>query len=196
MPWRECCVMDERMKFVARLLEGEAMTDLCSEFGISRKTGYKIWDRYQLCGIQGLSDRSRRPYRQANQLPMQVEKFILNLKKEKPNWGAPKIRDRLKRKYPDVKTPAISTVHAVLDRNGLVQRRGHRRNKAQGTELYPGKNPNDLWCADYKGEFMLANKQYCYPLTVTDYTSRYLIACEGLETAKEKYAFSVFERIF
>lgn len=188
--------MDERMKFVARLLEGEAMTDLCIEFGISRKTGYKIWDRYQLCGIQGLSDRSRRPYRQANQLPMQVEKFILNLKKEKPSWGAPKIREKLARKYPDIKTPAISTVHAVLDRNGLVTRRKRVRGKARGTQLYPGVNPNDLWCADYKGEFMLANRQYCYPLTITDFTSRYLIACEGLETTKEKYAFSTFERVF
>lgn len=116
MPWKESCVMDERMKFVARLLEGDSMTELCREFEISRKTGYKIWDRYQTCGIEGLSDRSRRPVRYANQLPMQVEKSVLNLKKEKPHWGAPKIRERLARKYPDVRVPAISTIHALLDR--------------------------------------------------------------------------------
>jgi putative transposase len=187
--------MDERMKFIARLLEGEAMSELCEEFGISRKTGYKIWDRYQACGVNGLTDRSRRPYRQANQLPMQVEKFILGIKRDKPTWGAPKIRERLLRKYPDIKTPATSTIHAVLDRHGLVQKK-KRRNKAEGTILTGGEKPNDLWCADYKGEFMLGNQQNCYPLTVTDYTSRYLIACEGLETTKEQFAITTFERIF
>src|SRR5438132_8319824 len=73
MPWKECSVMDERLQFVARRLAGEAMAELCREFGISRKTGYKIFDRYQECGMQGLTDRSRRPYRYANQLPFQVE---------------------------------------------------------------------------------------------------------------------------
>src|SRR6202007_3307555 len=77
----ECSVMDERVKFVARRLAGEPMADLCREFGISRKTGYKIFDRYQECGIHGLTDRSRRPYRYANQLPFQVENFILNARK-------------------------------------------------------------------------------------------------------------------
>src|SRR6516225_8348099 len=94
MPWKECSVMDERMQFVARRLAGEAMAELCREFGISRKTGYKIFDRYQRCGIQGLTDRSRRPYRYANQLPFQVENFIMNVKHEHPSWGARKIRER------------------------------------------------------------------------------------------------------
>jgi putative transposase len=106
--------MDERLRFVARLLEGEKMAPLCAEFGISRKTGYKILTRYNEIGLDGLTDRSRRPYRQANQLPFQVETQIVRLKRDKPSWGAPKIRDRLARLYPDVHTPAISTVHAVL----------------------------------------------------------------------------------
>lgn len=89
--------MDERLQFVARRLAGEAMAELCREFGISRKTGYKIFDRYQQCGIQGLTDRSRRPYRYANQLPFQVENFIMNVKHEHPSWGARKIRERLLR---------------------------------------------------------------------------------------------------
>src|SRR5512139_21091 len=118
--------MDERLRFVARLLDGEKMAVLCREFEISRKTGYKIFNRYQDCGLEGLTDRSRRPYRQANQLPFQVEKLIVQLKREKPNWGAPKIRERLKRRYSDIPTPAISTVHAVLDRHGLVKRRRRR----------------------------------------------------------------------
>ena len=196
MPWKESVVMDEKMKFVGRLLEGEKMAELCREFGISRKTGYKFWDRYKKVGINGLTDRLRRPKRYANQLPMQIEKEILRIKRNKSSWGAPKIREIIRRKYPEVKTPAKSTIHCILDRYGLVKRRKRRRFKAEGTNLSLAKNSNDLWCADYKGEFMLGNKRYCYPLTVTDSSSRYLLACEALESNKEMYAFSVFERVF
>lgn len=196
MAWKECNIMDERMKFVARVLEGEKMSVLCREFGISRKTGYKIFNRYRENGVSGFNDRSRRPIRLANQLPFQIEKYILQIKRDKPTWGAPKIREKLARKFSDIKVPAISTVHAVLDRNGLVVPRGRKRNKAHGTELSQSNEPNDLWCADYKGEFMLGDKRYCYPLTITDQSSRFLIACEGLESTKEDYAFTVFERTF
>ncbi len=196
MPWLECNQMDERLKFVARLLSGEKMAPLCREFNISRKTGYKIFERYKACGLEGLSDRSRRPYRHANQLPFQIEKTILNIKKEKPTWGAPKIREVLIRRYPDIHPPATSTIHTVLDKNGLVKKGRKRRQKAQGTSLSCPVNPNQLWCADYKGEFMLGSRKYCYPLTITDFASRYLIACEGLASTKEKYAFSTFERVF
>jgi putative transposase len=196
MPWKECHVVDERLRFIARLLDGEQMAALCTEFGISRKTGYKIYDRYKDCGVHGLTDRSRRPYRHANQLPMAIEKGIVRLKREYPTWGAPKIRERLRRRYPEVQCPAISTVHAVLDRHGLVTRRRRRRYHPEGTTLSRPTQPNDLWCADYKGEFMLADRRYCYPLTVTDFASRYLLTCEALSTTQEIYAFSVFERAF
>jgi len=188
--------MDERLKFIARLLDGEKMAAACRDFGISRKTGYKILTRYNEIGLDGLTDRSRRPYRQANQLPFQIEAQIVRLKQERPSWGAPKIREKLNRLYPDVHTPAISTVHAVLDRHGLVKRRRARRNRATGTVLSLPGQPNDLWCADYKGEFMLADRRYCYPLTITDAASRYLFACEALSTTKEAYAFPVFEAVF
>src|SRR6202040_2234200 len=107
-----------------------------------------------------------------------------------------KIRERLARLYPDVHTPAISTVHAVLDRHGLVKRRTRRRNRAEGTTLSRPAQPNELWCADYKGEYMLADRRYCYPLTITDSASRYIFACEALSTTKEAYAFPVFEAAF
>ena len=196
MPWRECSVVDERMRFVARRLAGEPMAELCREFGISRKTGYKIVDRYQDCGIHGLTDRSRRPYRYANQLPFQVENYILNVKREHASWGARKIRERLTRRFSGIPLPAKSTIHAVLDRHGLVTRRGRIRRRAQGTSLSLGQCPNDLWCTDYKGEFLLGNHHYCYPLTVTDHASRFLLACEALSSTKETYAFTVFERLF
>jgi putative transposase len=188
--------MDERLRFVARLLEGEKMAVLCREFDISRKTGYKLFDRYKGCGLEGLTDRSRRPYRHANKLPFQIEKLIVQLRRERPSWGAPKIREKIRRLHGEVNLPAISTVHAVLDRHGLVERRRRRRYKAQGTALSRPLQPNDLWCADYKGEFMLADRRYCYPLTVTDAASRYLLSCEALSTTKERFAFSVFERTF
>src|ERR1700726_4592540 len=196
MPWKECHVMDERLRFVARLLEGEKMAPLCAEFGISRKTGYKIFDRYKDCGVQAFMDRSRRPYRQANRLPPQLEAVIVRLKREYPGWGAPKIREKLRRQSTAPHLPAISTVHAVLDRYGLVRRRRRRRHVATGTELSRPTDPNRLWCADYKGEFMLGNRRYCYPLTITDFASRYLLTCEALSTTQEKFAFTVFERAF
>ena len=196
MPWKECKPMDERIKFVGRLLGGEKMSALCREFGISRPTGYKIFNRYKNLGLEGLEDRSRRPYRHANKLPFQIEQTIVQIKREHRTWGAPKIREKLIREFPMIKPPAKSTVHAVLDRNGLVKRRKRRRYRAEGTPLKHAKTPNGLWCADYKGEFLLGNQQYCYPLTITDYRSRYLLACEGLETTKSPFAFTVFERVF
>ncbi|MDJ0938722.1 MAG: integrase core domain-containing protein [Woeseiaceae bacterium] len=143
--------MDERLRFIARLLEGEKMAPLCREFGISRVTGYKIYNRYRESGLDGLNDRSRAPYRQANRLPYQVEKTILGIKKEHPSWGARKIRDKLLRQYTMIKPPAVSTVH---------------------------------------------NREYCYPLTISDYRSRYLLACEGVASTRSDFAFSIFERAF
>jgi putative transposase len=188
--------MDEKMKFIGRLLQGDKMSELCREFGISRKTGYKFWDRYREVGLHGLTDRSRRPFRYANQLPLQIESEIVGIKKDKPSWGAPKIREILRRRYPEVRTPAKSTIHCVLDRHGLVKPRKNRRHKAEGTLLTLARNPNDIWCADYKGEFMMGNKAYCYPLTITDYSSRYLLACEGMESTKQSHAFNTFEQAF
>lgn len=130
MPWKESSVMDERLRFIARPLEGEAMTNLCVEFAISRKTGYKIYQRYRESGAEALTDRSRKPYRYANQLPPQLEAQIVGLKRDKPHWGARKIRELLVRRLPgDIKLPANSTIHAVLDRNGLVKRMGRRRGR-------------------------------------------------------------------
>jgi len=198
MPWKESSVMEERMRFVARLLDGEGMSDMCRQFGISRKTGYKIFNRYKEYGLEALSDRSRRPVRYANQLPVQIEQMIVQLKQEKRHWGARKIRELLIRRLNgDVRIPAKSTVHAILDRHGLVKRgRQRRRNKAQGTPLSKPIAPNDLWCTDYKGEFKLGNAQYCYPLTVTDQVSRTLLMVEAHESTKQINALDAFVRLF
>jgi transposase InsO family protein len=199
MPWRECSVMEERLRFVARLLDGEGMSDVCREFGISRKTGYKIWDRYRQEGLEALTDRSRRPVRYANQLPDQIERLIVETKKGKPHWGARKIRELLVRRLAgDMRIPAKSTVHAVLDRHGLVSRAKKRRaaNKATGTALSQAAMSNDLWCVDFKGEFKLGDGRYCYPLTVSDQVSRMILCCEALESTKEAPVIETFVSLF
>jgi transposase InsO family protein len=197
MPWNASSVMEERLRFVGRLLDGETMTDLCRDFGISRKTGYKIFDRYKEHGLEALSDRSRRPVRYANQLPSQIEGLIVRLKGEKPHWGARKIRELLVRRLDgDLRVPAKSTIHAVLDRHGLVKRTGGPRHRARGTPLSAGAGPNDLWCADFKGEFKLGNGRYCYPLTVTDHASRFLLLCEALDSTREDTTCTAFEQLF
>jgi transposase InsO family protein len=198
MPWKECSAVEERLRFIARRLDGESMTDLCREFGISRKTGYKIFERYKDHGLEALTDRSRRPVRYANQLPEQIERMIVTAKRDKPHWGARKIRELLVRRLVgDLRIPAKSTVHAVLDRHGLVKRaRQRRRFKAEGTELSQAATPNALWCTDFKGEFKLGNGRYCYPLTVSAQASRFVLACEALESTKEAPVIEAFLRLF
>jgi transposase InsO family protein len=197
MPWKDGTKMDERLRFVARRLEGEPMSDLCREFGISRKTGHKIFNRYKEEGVISLCDRSRRPVRYANQLPDQIEQAIVRAKQDKPSWGARKIRELLVRRLAgDVRIPAISTVHAVLDRHGLVKKARRPRQRALGTALSSGSVPNALWCVDFKGEFRLGNQAYCYPLTVSDHASRFILACEALESTKEAGVIEAFHTLF
>src|SRR5437016_3458750 len=197
MPWKECSVMDERLRFVAQLLDGEATSEVCRAFGISRKTGYKIFERYKEHGLEALTDRSRRPVRYANQLPQQIESLIVAAKRDKPHWGARKIRELLVRRLDgDIRVPAKSTIHAVLHRHGLVKIPGRPRHRATGTPLSTGAAPHELWCADFKGEFKLGNGRYCFPLTVTDHASRYLLLCEALESTRENLAITAFEQLF
>lgn len=197
MPWRETCVMDERTKFIGRLLSGEKMAPLCREFGISRVTGHKIWNRYEQEGSRGLYNRSRSAHKHPNQTPFEIEQLIVRLKREKMNWGALKIRDLVRNRYSTVKLPSISTFQSILDRHDLVKKR-RKRNRYRATASYlsdPDK-PNDLWCTDFKGEFVLQNKNYCFPLTLTDYASRFLLTCEALEGTSVAASMPVFEEAF
>jgi transposase len=127
MPWKECSVVDERLRFVAQLLDGEAMSEVCRAFGISRKTGDKIFERYKEHGLEALTDRSRRLVRYANQAPRQIESLIVAAKREQVSLGARKIRELLVRRQDgDIRVPAKSTIHAVLHRHGLVKIPGRR----------------------------------------------------------------------
>src|SRR3984893_5127998 len=150
MPWKECSVMDERLRFVAWLLDGEAMSEVGRAFGISRKTGYKIFERYKEHGLEALTDRSRRPVRYANQLPRQIESLIVAAKRDKPHWGARKIRELLVRRLDgDIRVRAKSTIHAVRPRHGLVKVPGRPRHRATGTpRALSGRAGIFGWCAD------------------------------------------------
>jgi transposase InsO family protein len=198
MPWKEVTAVNERMEFVARLKAGERMTDLCREFGISRKTGYKFERRYEEHGPKGLYDVSRRPKRLARQISVGIQTAILELKREKPTWGAAKLHEVLRRKHPEMELPVRSTIHDLLDRYGLVKKRSKRRRY----HAYPTlreediQSPNQLWCADFKGQFRMGNAKYCYPLTVTDFHSRYLLGCEAMESTESQTAQQGFELIF
>ena len=198
MPWKEVTAVNERMEFVARLKAGERMSDLCREFGISRKTGYKFERRYEEHGPRGLYDVSRRPKRLARQLSTGIQTAILALKRDQPTWGAAKIQEVLRRRHPEMEVPVRSTIHDLLDRYGLVQKRSKRRRY----HAYPTlreqdiQAPNQLWCADFKGQFRMGNAKYCYPLTVSDFHTRYLLGCEAMESTQSESAKEGFEWIF
>jgi transposase InsO family protein len=166
-------------------------------FGISRKTGYKIFERYEQCGLEGLSDRTRRPFRYAIQLPEQVEAAIVAAKKEKPHWGARKIRERLLRRLPHaIRVPAASTVHAVLDRHGLVKAGSGVADAGRRYASVRGPASERSVVDRLQGRVQLADRRYCYPLTVTDHASRFLLLYEALGSNREELAFRAFERLF
>jgi len=197
MPWKETGVMDERMKFIGRLLSGEKMALLCREFGVSRVTGYKIWNRYKDNGSVALQNKSRAPHSHPNQTPFEVEQVIVRLKKEKSHWGAPKIRELLARRYLNIKLPSISTIHCILDRHDLVLKKTRRKKFTSiAGYLSTPKQPNDLWCTDFKGQFRMSNRSHCFPLTITDYVSRFIISCEALSGTCEDPCYAVFEQAF
>lgn len=197
MPWKESSVLNERMNFIARLQAGERMTDLCREFGIARKTGYKVLERFEKFGPEALFDRSRKPKSSPHRVSEPIEQLILNSRRLHPTWGARKLRSFLAPQHPGVKLPVTSTIGEILKRQGLIKPRRRRRSIEPYTKpLLHARGPNDVWCADFKGQFRLGNGQYCYPLTVTDAFSRYIIACVALESTETEGAKVVFEQAF
>ncbi len=161
------------------------MAALCREFGISRKTGYKVRDRYLEEGLAGLMDRSRRPQRSPNRTPKDIVELIVGLREARPTWGPKKLRWYLERHHLGVALPAESTIAVILKREGLVKGR-RRRCRASPTPgpLEQVTEPNQVWAMDFKGQFRLGNRKYCYPLTVTDQHSRYLLCCDALESTR------------
>jgi putative transposase len=179
MPWKETCVMDEKMAFIAECLRGELpMTALCERYGISRDTGYRLLGRYRDEGSAGLVPRSRAPHRPGLAMAAEVAEAITALRRERPFWGPRKLRAVLTRRDPKQVWPAPSTIGDLLRREGLsVPRRRRRRALPLTQPFLPVHEPNDLWCIDFKGWFRTADGQRCDPLTISDADSRFLIEC-------------------
>ncbi len=199
MPWLETEPMKEKMKFIVAYLDNKESTfqDLCKRFNISCKTGYKYVDRFKKAGPEGLKERSRAPLLQANKMSVLIEENILELKYRYPSWGSKKILNWLMQEKSDYQWPAKSTIDDLFRRNNLVRLAKRKRKVAPYTNPFVlCVNPNDSWSIDYKGQFFLGNKQLCYPLTITDNFSRYLLAIEGSLKISGSTAKQVLTRLF
>ena len=198
MPWSQTSPMDQRTQFIADYLrEVFTITELCALYGISRKTGYKWIDRYLHNGPAGLDERSRRPWHSPNTTPPEIVEAFLEVRRRHPAWGGKKILAVVHKRHPRWELPGRSTVCEIMKRHGMVpKKRNRRRIGHPGKPTSPILAPNDVWSADFKGQFKTGDGIYCYPLTVTDGFSRYLLGCQALYTTAVADAKPVFTRLF
>jgi putative transposase len=196
VPWKETCPMDERVKFVAAVNEFDgSFRELCRQFKISPRTGYKWVARYEQFGPAGLVDRPPIPKRVPHATPAEVLARVIELRKEHPSWGPKKLHGWLLDR--GVEVPSASTVGDLIKRHGLVTPRRRRvRTPVSVEPLAIGLQPNDVWCVDFKGHFALGDKTRCHPLTMTDHASRYLLKCEALTEPTEAAVAIHFDRAF
>jgi putative transposase len=198
VPWKDSTPMRERSVFI-RAWEAEVftMTELCEHFGVSRKTGYKWLKRFEEEGLDGVSDRSRAPRSCPHRTPPEVEAEIIRVRKKHNRWGPKKIIDTLQKIDPERDWPAVSTAGAVLKRAGLVKKRKrHRRWRHPGHPTLKADWPNELMTIDFKGEFRLGDTSVCYPLTIQDRFSRYVLTCMGLASPRLDDVRSAMEELF
>lgn len=198
MPWSETAPMDQRLLFLADYRrERFPFSELCARFGVSRKTGYKWIARYEAHGIDGLKDRSRRPVMSPFASDPTCVTALLDLRRKHPTWGAKKLLGILRRRQPRAPWPATSTSAALLKRHGLITSPRRRRALLHpGRPLTPMTAPNGIWTADFKGQFKTLDGVYCYPLTIVDGYSRFLLTCKALGSVQHREARPVFERLF
>ena len=198
MPWTETAPMNERMRFVVDCEEDlYSMRELCQRYGVSRKTGYKWLARYDAEGAAGLRERSRAPHHCPHRIAPAVADAVCGARRQHPSWGPGKILQWLGRRAPELELPAPSTAGDLLARRGLVKKRRRRRAYTHPGVVSPTTaHPNDLWTADFKGHFRTCDGIYCYPLTVADQHSRYLLACQGLPSTQGVGVRPVFDRLF
>jgi putative transposase len=198
MPWMETSPVEQRERFIRdHRLELYAMAELCGRYGISRKTGYKWLARFDEGGRLGLHDRSRAPRHCPHRIARAVAAVICAARRQHPTWGPAKLLTWLQPRHPGIEWPAVSTAGDLLARRGLVKKR-RRRRQWQHPGVVPAttSQPNDLWTADFKGHFRTRDTLYCYPLTVADQHTRYLLACHGLLSTKGHGVRPIFDRLF
>lgn len=198
MPWSETSPMEQRLLFVKDHARGlYPMSDLCDRYGISRKTGYKWLARYEAAGPTGLLDRSRRPHHCAHASPPEIVRALVHARRRYPYWGAGKLLEILARRHPSWPWPHRSTACEILERHGLVRRRRRRRKHPRTSRPHAAMTaPNVVWTADFKGEFKTRDGRYCYPLTVVDGCSRYLLGCRALLHPTSAATKAAFVRLF
>ncbi len=197
MPWKETGPVEERLKFIAAYLESDdPFVELCEEFGISRQNGYKWVKRYEEGGPGALAEGSRRPLTNSRAIRAPVVELLVAMRKKRPRWGPRKLLAVLGREYPEVDFPVASTVGAILRTKGLVtQRRRRPPSTGSGGKLGGYDGPNAVWCADFKGQFFVGGR-YCWPLTISDGFSRYLLRCVALRHTLSANVRSVFVDAF
>lgn len=198
MPWKETNPMTEKMKFIVAWQSGRySHSELCKLIGISRKSGYKWISRFQEFGVEGLEDCSRAHHSHPFATSREITKILLDLKHRYPNWGPKKIKDWLELEHPARQWPAVSTIGEIFKRHGLVKPRKQRKKTPRQTEPFIDcDEPNKVWSADFKGQFKVGSGETCYPLTITDNYSRYLLGCYGLTGPKGLPTKRYFERVF
>lgn len=198
MPWMETSPMEQRIRFIEdHRRDLYTMTELCERYSISRKTGYKWLERFEENGRQGLYDLSRAPHHCPHRITDEVAKLICEARRRHPSWGPEKLLQWLEPRHPGSDWPAVSTAGDLLARHGLVnKRRRRRRHQHPGVVPASTTQPNDLWTVDFKGHFRTRDGIYCYPLTVADQHTRYLLACHGLLSTKGCGVRPIFERLF
>src|SRR6266496_1334269 len=186
MPWLETAPVDERERFIADYqLDLYTMADLCARYNVSRKTGYKWIDRMEEGGRAALRDRSRAPHHCPHRIAADVAERICAARQAHPSWGPRMLLQWLARRAPDIDWPAPSTAGDLLARQGLVKKRRRRRPHYHPGVVAPVTHaPNDLWTADFKGHFRTRDGVYCYPLTIADQHTRFLLTCQGLLSTK------------
>ena len=200
MPWHETEPMKERHQFIAQYDSGlYCLSELAARFGISRKTAYKWLARYHKQGLEGLLDHSRAPLSCPHRTPENVVDAIRAAREQHPSWGPRKLRPWLERHYPDLASllPAPSTIGDILQREGLLLSKSRRRRWPHPNPACPAPlAPNQVWSADFKGDFCTLDGQVCYPLTIEDGYSRFLFACQVLPSVARVGVQPIFERVF
>ncbi len=197
MPWKGVTVSEQRKQFIEDYqLNYYSVAELAQRFGISRKTANKWIDRFKQNGHDGFHERSRRPHSCPWQTDQSIVEELVKHRKAHPNWGPRKLLDLMQRRDPDRKLPAISTAAYILSREGLVKPRRRFRRAHPGCPKSIPQGPNDIWAADYKGQFRLKNGNYCFPLTVSDLSSRFLLGVDAHPAISLEKSFKHFTQLF
>jgi transposase InsO family protein len=197
MPWKGVTVSEQRQRFLEDFrLNYYSITELAERFSISRKTAHKWINRYEEHGQRGFHEHSRRPYSCPFQTEAAMVKELVALRRRHPHWGARKLLDLMHRRDPRRELPSASTAARILAREGLVKPRRRHRRAHPGCPKTAPQGPNDIWAADYKGQFRLKNGNYCFPLTVSDLSSRYLLGCDAHPAISLEKSFTHFKGLF